>query len=120
MKNSLKHIILLLLIPISEIKYIFYQYDRKVSWYLFSDNKRYLCNVIEDYFNIVIMGVILYYSLFVKKDIITKQIIFFIFIVNILDFVFLGLMDNENYFWKIPLTVIIYIYANSKITFQCS
>jgi hypothetical protein len=36
-----KQLILLLLIPLSEIKAIFYYSDLKVDWYLFSDEKRY-------------------------------------------------------------------------------
>lgn len=113
-----KNIILLILLPLSEIKAIFYDSNIKVSWYLFSDNKRFLCNVLEDYSNIIIIGVIFYYSLFIKKDISTKRIILFLFILNALDFVFLGLMDNKLYFLKIFVSVIIYSYANSKIHFQ--
>lgn len=113
-----KHLILLLLIPLSEIKAIFYDYYEKVSWYLFSDNKKYIDNVLEDYSNIIIIGVVLYFPLFVKLDIVTKQILFFLFIINAWDFVFLGLYDNDHYLWKIPLTVITYMYANSKVSFQ--
>jgi len=64
MKNNIKHIILLLLIPMSEIKAIFYDDETKVSWFLFSDHKKYICNVLEDYSNIIIIGVILFYSIF--------------------------------------------------------
>ena len=39
---------------------IFYNSDQEVSWYLFSDSKRYLCNVLEDYSNIIIFGVVFY------------------------------------------------------------
>lgn len=113
-----KDIILLLLLPLSEVKAIFYNYDKKVNWYLFSDNKKYLCNVIEDYSNIIIIGVIIYYILFVKIDRITRQIIFLLFILNALDLLFLGLFDNEYYLLKLPLAGIIYTYASYKIIFK--
>jgi len=110
-----KHIILFLLLPLSEIKSIFYNSDLKVDWFLFSDNKRFLCNVLEDYSNIIIIGIILYYYLFTNRDIISKQIIFFLFILNALDLLFLGLMDNELYLLKLPISLIIYTYALCKI-----
>lgn len=110
-----KHWILFLLLPLSEIKSIFYSSDLKVDWYLFSDNKRFLCNVLEDYSNIVIIGIILYFYIWTKRDIISRQIIFFLFILNGLDFIFLGLMDNELYLLKLPISIIIYTYALCKI-----
>lgn len=110
-----KHIILFLLLPLSEIKSIFYNSDKKVDWYLFSDHKRFLCNVLEDYSNIVIIGIILYFYLFTKRDIVSRQIIFFLFILNALDLLFLGLMDNELYLLKLPISLIIYTYALCKI-----
>lgn len=114
----LKYLILLSLIPLSEIKSIFYDSDLRVSWYLFSDHRRLMCNVLEDYSNIIIIGVVFYYSLFVKLDLICRQILFFLFIINVLDFIFLGLMDNENYFYKILIAPIIYNYAFSRVSFQ--
>lgn len=110
-----KHIILFLLLPLSEIKSIFYNSDLKVDWFLFSENKRYLCNVLEDYSNIFIIGIILYFYLFLKNDIVSRQIMFFLFILNALDLLFLGLMDNELYLLKLPLSLIIYTYALCKI-----
>ena len=110
-----KHIILFLLLPLSEIKSIFYNSDKKVDWYLFYDHKRFLCNVLEDYSNIVIIGIILYFYLFTKRDIVSRQIVFFLFILNALDLLFLGLMDNELYLLKLPISLIIYTYALSKI-----
>lgn len=114
-KMKSKHIILFLLLPLSEIKSIFYKSDLKVDWFLFSDNKRFLCNVLEDYSNIIIIGVILYYYLFTIRDKISKQIIFFLFVLNALDLLFLGLMDNELYLLKLPISLIIYTYALCKI-----
>ena len=110
-----KHLILFLLLPLSEIKSIFYKSDLKVDWFLFSDNKRFLCNVLEDYSNIIIIGVILYYYLFTIRDQTSKQIIFFLFVLNALDLLFLGLMDNELYLLKLPISLIIYTYALCKI-----
>jgi len=103
-----KHLILLLLIPLSEIKAIFYDSDLRVSWYLFSENERFLCNVLEDYSNILIIGTVFYYYLHVKQDILTRNIILFLFIINALDFVHLGLMDMSHLVWlKLILAFII-------------
>jgi hypothetical protein len=113
-----KNLILLLLVPLSEIKAIFYRSDLRVSWYLFSDNKKYLCNVIEDYSNILIIGIVLYYSIFVKFDLFTRQILLLLFILNALDLVFLGLFDNEYYLIKLPITALTYIYVNNKAHFK--
>ncbi len=110
-----KHIILFLLLPLSEIKSIFYNSDIKVDWYFLCDRKRFLCNVLEDYSNIIILGVIFYFYLFTKRDKKSKQIIFFLFILNALDLLFLGLMDNELYLLKLPISLIIYSYALTKI-----
>lgn len=115
-----KYLILLSLIPLSEIKSIFYDSDIRVSWYLFSDNKRLLCNVLEDYSNCIIIGVFIFYSIFVKLDIVCKQILFFLFIINALDLVFLGLMDNNYYLLKIVIAPIIYAYGIRKVSFQRS
>ena len=119
-KMKSKNLILLLLVPLSEIKAIFYRCDIKVSWYLFSDNKKYLCNVIEDYSNILIIGIIFYYSLFVKFDLHTKQIILLLFILNGFDLLFLGLFDNAYYLLKLPLTALTYAYVINKIHFKCN
>lgn len=99
-----KHWILILLIPLSEIKSIFYNSDLKVSWYLFSDNKRFLCNVLEDYSNIIILGVVFYYLSFVKIDCKLKNICIFLFLINALDLIHLGLMDMQ-YFTLIKLLI---------------
>jgi hypothetical protein len=92
-----KHWILILLIPLSEVKAFFYNSELKVSWYLFSDNKRFLCNVIEDYSNIIIYGVIFYYLAFIKVDLKTRSICIFLFILNALDLIHLGLMDIQYF-----------------------
>jgi len=113
-----KKLILLALIPFSEIKSIFYESDLRVSWYLFSDNKRLMCNVLETYSNSIIIGAVLYYSIFVKKDLETKQVLFFLLIINALDFVFLGLMDNNYHLLKLPLSAIIYTYGIRKASFS--
>jgi len=94
---QLKHVLLILLIPFSEIKAIFYNINMKVSWYLFSDHKRQLCMVVEDYCNIIIFGVVFYFLAFMKRDKITVQIALFLFILNALDFVHLGLYDMQGF-----------------------
>lgn len=104
-----KHIILWLLVPLSEAKAFFYNSNLRVSWYLFSDNKRYLCNVVEDYSNIVIFGVVFYFITFEKIDKITRNICLFLFILNVLDLIHLGLMDMQYMVaLKLVLTYAIY------------
>jgi len=90
-----KHYILLLLIPLSEIKAIFYNSDLKVDWYLFSDNKRFLCNVVEDYSNILIFGIVFYFLTFVRIDTKVRSIALFLFVLNCLDLIHLSLMDMQ-------------------------
>lgn len=92
-----KHLILLLLIPFSEIKAIFYNVNMRVSWYLFSDHERQLCMVVEDYCNIIIFGVVFYFLAFLKKDKITVQIAMFLFVLNALDLLHLGLYDMQGF-----------------------
>lgn len=103
-KMKSKHWILLLLIPLSEIKAIFYHSDLKVSWYLCSENERFLCNVLEDYSNILIIGTVFYYYLFVKQDLITRKIMLFLFVLTVLDLIHLGLMD-QSYFIAVKLVL---------------
>ena len=108
-----KEIVLLLLIPLSEAKALFYSSNEKVSWFLFSNHKRYLCNVIEDYSNIVIFAIIFYYMAFVKPDLSTKSISLFLFILNALDLIHLGLMDMQ-YFIIAKLLIAFLICKLSK------
>lgn len=115
-----KNVTLLILIPLSEIKSMFYESNEKVSWYIFSDHKKFICNVLEEYSNCIVIGVFAFYTLFVKLEIKTKKILFFLFIINAIDFVFLGLMDNYLYLLKIPLSAIIYAYGIRKVSFQRS
>jgi len=115
---KLKHYILLLLVPLSEIKALFYNSDMRVSWYLFSDNKRFLCNVVEDYSNIIIMSTVFYYITFVKLDLKTRNICLFLFIINVLDIIHLGLMDLEYFIaLKLLLAYIILKLCNKLKTF---
>jgi len=108
-----KHWILFLLIPLSNAKALFYNSDLRVSWYFFSDNKRFLCNVVEDYSNIIIFGVIFYYMAFVKIDINIRKISLFLFIVNALDLIHLGLMDMHLFIaFKIFLSYLITVICN--------
>lgn len=108
-----KEIILLSLVPLSESKALFYNYNEKVSWYLFSNDKRYLCNVVEDYSNIIIFGVIFFYLSFVTMTRDLKIISFFLFIINALDFVHLGLYDLK-YFIIIKLILALFICKQLK------
>lgn len=100
---------MLLLIPFSEIKAIFYNVDMAVSGYLFSDHKRQLCLVIEDYCNIIIIGVVLWHLFKATKDKILKQIVLFLFILNALDGLHLGLYDMQGFIMlKLLLSYAIY------------
>lgn len=92
-----KHFFLFIIIPLSEIKAIFYNSDKKVDWYLFSENKRYLCNVLETYSNIIIFGIIMYYWIHVKKDRYIIMIGTFLIILNALDLIHLGLLDKQYF-----------------------
>jgi len=92
-----KHFLLLILIPLSEIKAVFYTSSIEVPWYLFTDKKKYLCNVVEDYSNIIIFGIVFYFIAFLKLDLITRKIGLFLFIINFLDFIFIGFMGNSFY-----------------------
>lgn len=112
----LRHIILILLIPFSEIKAIFYNVDMVVSGYLFSDHKRQLCLVVEDYCNIIIIGVVLWYLFEASQDKILKQIVLFLFILNALDFLHLGLYDMQGFIaLKLLLAYGIYYKLWSKL-----
>lgn len=112
----LKHIILILLIPFAEAKAIFYNIDMVVSWYLFSDHKIQLCMVIEDYSNIVVFGVVFWYIFKETRDLILKQISLFLFILNGLDFIHLGLYDMEGFvIAKLVLAFIIFNRTWSKL-----
>lgn len=112
----LKHIILILLIPFAEAKAIFYNVDLKVSWYLFSDHKRQICMVIEDYSNIIIFGVVFWYIFKETRDLILKQIALFLFILNALDLVHLGLYDMQGFILlKIILAYAIFYKAWSRL-----
>lgn len=110
-----KHFLLLILIPLSEIKAIFYDSNIKVPWYLFSEKKKFLCNVFEDYSNIIILGVVFFFLTKPKNDLITRKICLFLFIVNFLDLVFIGLMGNALYLLKIPISIITYSYICKRL-----
>lgn len=116
MKNSIqrylaenvRYLILYALMPLSEIKSIFYYSDLKVRFSIFSNETKYLCNVLEDYSNIIIIGVLCYYVVFVKINNKIRNIFLFLFIINALDLVFIGLMANYLYLLKLPITAAIY------------
>lgn len=116
MKNSIqrylaenvRYLVLYALMPLSEIKSIFYYSDLKVRFSIFSNETKYLCNVVEDYSNIIMIGVLCYYVVFVKINNKIRNIFLFLFIINALDLVFIGLMANYLYLLKLPITAVIY------------
>jgi len=111
-----KHILLLLVILLSEAKAIFYNVDMEVSWYLFSDHTRQLCMVIEDYSNIIIFGIVFWYIYKETRDLILKQIALFLFIVNALDLIHLGLLDMQGFIIaKLILAYSIFYFLWSKL-----
>lgn len=108
-----KHYLLLLLVPFSEIKALFYNSDIKVRFSIFNDEKKYLCNVLEDYCNVIIFSIIFYFITFIKIDARIRKICFFLFILNILDFIHLGLMDMQFLvIAKVTLAYIIFYLCN--------
>lgn len=93
-KTKSKYLIPFLLIPLSEIKAIFYYSDLKIKSGILYCNYRYLCNVLEDYANVLIIGVLLFYLVKFSKGI-YKEVFTFLFILNALDLLHLGLMDKQ-------------------------
>jgi hypothetical protein len=113
-----KHYLLLLLVPFSETKALFYNSDIKVYASFFSNEKKYLCNVIEDYTNVIIFSVLFYFITFIKIDKTTRKICFFLFVLTVLDFIHLGFMDMQYFiFLKLFLAYIIYKLCNKFGTF---
>ena len=114
-----KHFILLLLVPLSEIKALFYSSELKVQTSFFSQEKRYLCNVVEDYSNILIFGIIFYFFTFTKIDFKSRQICFFLFILNLLDLVHLAFLDMQLFvMFKVLVAYTIYQVCNKLKIFS--
>jgi len=68
-----------------------------------------MCNVLEDYSNIIIFGTLFFYIAFVQIDRNIRKICLFLFIINALDFIHLGLMDMEYFIaLKLLLSYIIF------------
>ncbi len=111
-----KHIILLSIVPLSEIKAIFYNVDMAVSGYLFSDHKRQLCLVVEDYCNIIIFSIVFWYLFEAYRGKIMGHIALFLFVLNTLDFVHLGLYNMQGFIiLKLLLAYVIYYKLWSKL-----
>lgn len=113
-----KHWLLLSIVPLSEIKAIFYNSNLKVSWYLFSKDTKFLCNVLEDYSNIFIFSIILYFLAFTNIDKLTRQIATYLFILNSLDVIHLGIYDMQGLIAiKLIITIILthYVLRYGKI-----
>ncbi len=107
MISKYQHWFLFLLLPLSQLKEIFYNSDTKVSWYLFSDHKRYLCNVVEDYSNILIFGIVFYLMAFHEITNKSKRVALFLLIINFLDLLHLGLLDMQ--YLVIPKLIVAFI-----------
>lgn len=111
-----KHIILLSIVPLSEIKAIFYNVDMAVSGYLFSDHKRQLCLVVEDYCNIIIFSIVFWYLFEAYRSKIMGHIALYLFVLNTLDFVHLGLYNMQGFIMlKLFLAYVIYYKLWSKL-----
>lgn len=108
-KENKKPVILILLVPFAEAKAIFYNLNMKVSWYLFSDHVRQVCMVVEDYSNIIIFGVVFWFLYEAYKGTKTGEVSLFLFILNALDFIHLGLMDMQ-YFVMAKIVLAFFIY----------
>lgn len=114
-KSNKRPLILMLLIPLAESKAILYNVDKAVSWYLFSDHQRQVCMVVEDYCNIVIFGVVFWFLYEAYKGKPLGEVALFLFILNALDLIHLGLMDMQYFVMaKLVLAFIIY-YLWSKL-----
>lgn len=115
-KENRKPVILILLVPFSESKAMFYNVNKRVSWYLFSNHERQLCMVVEDYCNIVIFGVIFWFLYDAYKHSPIGQASLFLFILNALDLIHLGLYDMQGFIIaKILLAWFIYYKIWSKL-----
>lgn len=108
-KKNKRPLILFLLIPFAESKAIFYNIDKSVSWYLFSDHQRQICMVVEDYCNIIIFGVVFWFLYEAYKGKRIGEVSLFLFILNALDLIHLGLMDMQ-YFIMLKLLLAFIIY----------
>lgn len=114
-----KVLVLILLIPLSEIKAIFYHVNIKIHAALFFGKKRWFCNVLEDYSNVIIFGVIMYYLYNEKPDKKVKETARFLFVLNALDLIHLGLLDMQYFvIAKLVLAYIIY-FVWSKLKPSC-
>ena len=92
-----KALCLILLIPLAEAKAIFYHYDYKMKAALFFGEYRWVCNVVEDYCNIIIFGVIIYYVIKETANVKIKETARYLFVLNALDLIHLGLLDMQYF-----------------------
>ena len=102
-----KHLILILLVPLSEMKALFYNSDIRVYYSFFSQEKKYLCNVVEMYSNLLIFSILFFLFAFLKQDLISRKICLFLFVINLLDLIHFGFMDVP--YFVIPKLCISYI-----------
>lgn len=111
-----KHVILILIVLLSEAKSLFYFSSEKIRFTIFSEEKKFLCNVVEDYSNVLIFGILFYYFAFLKQDIISRKICVFLFVLNTLDLLHFGFLDIPYFVVpKLGLAFLIYfLWSKSK------
>lgn len=90
---------LLILIPLGELKAIFYPVEKKVNWYLLTDpdwEGRWIDNVLEDYGNALTFIIIFAYVIFAKKTQFDLNICKLYFVIACLDLLHLGAYDMQG------------------------
>lgn len=110
-----KHYIFLFIIILNNAKALFYYSNEKVSWFVFSQRERYLCNVIEDYANRICFLILFYFITFVRIDHKMKQVSLFLLILNVLDIIHLGLFDLQYLIFLKSAWAGIMFYICSKL-----
>ena len=96
MKSRIWTTTLILLIPLGQLKAIFYFSKQKVSWYILSDHSRYIDNVLEDYGNAFSFIIIFAYMVFAKKTAFDLNICKLYFVIACLDLLHLGAYDMQG------------------------
>lgn len=111
MKSKIWSVLLLILIPIGEIKTLFYTSQLKVDWYLLADHSRFIDNVMNDYANAFSFIIIFGFILFGEKTPFNKALCRFYFIISILDLLHLGAYDMQGLmFLKFVLAIMIWFF----------
>lgn len=115
MKNDIRKrniAVFLLLMPLllSFLPMIWYESNDKVDWYLFSDNKRYLTNVIEDYADIIAFILIYFVGVIAIRNKWIQSAALFMFVLSCLDLAHLALFDMAIIYWfpKLLITFVVW------------